>query len=499
MSPSPSNDVDDETQLQQQTPGFAHQHPTRIHQPLPIHSDSSRANSRLARNFDYFVGRLGSPAPEASEGGASSGANAKSGSGFSFGNKPFTFNMPVPQTPPVVASEPMAVDSDSRPISPNAARRAQLRRHNNRASLTASVAALFGLAKRTPGSSTNHNRNNRNNNKNGNRGRRRGAEDSGSNGWITDDGESGNSSAGDASSHRSAAAAASQESHGSRRRLRSRGGRAGTRRESEGASTRGVNRVLALMGSRVDEPTTVERLQMHRDIPYVISGYLQLGFNVFMVGMVLTIITNVLLTIQRDVNAKVQEYSAVVMQEIGACSKQYVENRCAPELRVPAMEKACNMWDTCMHQDPTKVGRAKVSAETLAGIVNGFIEPLSLKTMLFFLLLFFGTLFVSNFAFGAYRHSRVHQQYMNQSAAQTVVPTASASAATASTSYHRRDRSRSHSRSRSSRTGSVAPTPATMRSTSRTRGGNGSVGGGGGERSYQSNAVVLSSHVRRRN
>ncbi|KAJ2817099.1 hypothetical protein FBU31_006340, partial [Coemansia sp. 'formosensis'] len=181
------------------------------------------------------------------------------------------------------------------------------------------------------------------------------------------------------------------------------------------AVTRGVDRMLSLMGSRVDEPTVVERLQMHRDIPYVISGYLQLGFNVFMVGTVLLIIVHVLLTIQRDVNSKVQEYSTEILQEIAACSKQYRDNRCEPALRVPAMEDACNAWDSCMHRDPTKIGRAKVSAETLAEIINGFIEPISLKTMLFFVLMFFGTLFISNFAFGAYRHSRVRQQYVSQS------------------------------------------------------------------------------------
>ncbi|KAJ2890515.1 hypothetical protein IWW38_004090, partial [Coemansia aciculifera] len=126
-------------------------------------------------------------------------------------------------------------------------------------------------------------------------------------------------------------------------------------RRSNSVVARGVDRVLALMGNRVDEPTVVERLQMHRDIPYVISGYLQLGFNVFMVGTVLLIIVHVLLTIQRDVNSKVQEYSTEIMQEIAACSKQYSDNRCERDFRVPGMEAACNLWDSCMQRDPTLV------------------------------------------------------------------------------------------------------------------------------------------------
>lgn len=70
-----------------------------------------------------------------------------------------------------------------------------------------------------------------------------------------------------------------------------------------------------------------------------------------------------------------------IMSEISQCSKQYVENRCSPELRVPAMERACLTWETCMKRNPSVVGRAKLSAETFAEIINGFIEPISYKTM----------------------------------------------------------------------------------------------------------------------
>lgn len=89
-----------------------------------------------------------------------------------------------------------------------------------------------------------------------------------------------------------------------------------------------------------------------------------------------------------------------------------------------------------MNRDPTQVGRARVSAETFAEIINSFIEPISYKTMVgllkfllldfisfrwclelfsigidtkikfkqfFCLLTVFGGIFFSNFAFGFYR------------------------------------------------------------------------------------------------
>ena len=41
----------------------------------------------------------------------------------------------------------------------------------------------------------------------------------------------------------------------------------------------------------------------------------------------------------------------------------------------------CATWETCMNRDPKIVGRAKVGAEMLAEVINGFIEPISWKTL----------------------------------------------------------------------------------------------------------------------
>ncbi|GAB5593360.1 hypothetical protein Unana1_08260 [Umbelopsis nana] len=45
------------------------------------------------------------------------------------------------------------------------------------------------------------------------------------------------------------------------------------------------------------------------------------------------------------------------------------------------MEQACRNWESCMIRDPLIVGRAKVSAETFAEIINGFVDPISYKSM----------------------------------------------------------------------------------------------------------------------
>jgi hypothetical protein len=48
---------------------------------------------------------------------------------------------------------------------------------------------------------------------------------------------------------------------------------------------------------------------------------------------------------------------------------------------VPAMVRQCGVWQTCMHRDPTNLERSKIFAQTLADVVNSFVEPISWKTL----------------------------------------------------------------------------------------------------------------------
>lgn len=62
------------------------------------------------------------------------------------------------------------------------------------------------------------------------------------------------------------------------------------------------------------------------------------------------------------------------------CASQYRNNLCSSN-PIPAMTHQCASWETCMNRDPTIVGRAKVGAEMIAEVVNGFVEPISWKTL----------------------------------------------------------------------------------------------------------------------
>lgn len=69
-----------------------------------------------------------------------------------------------------------------------------------------------------------------------------------------------------------------------------------------------------------------------------------------------------------------------IVQEIAICTLQYKTNLCATNA-IPAMAQQCANWETCMNRDPTIVGRAKVGAEMIAEVVNGFVEPISWKAL----------------------------------------------------------------------------------------------------------------------
>lgn len=106
-------------------------------------------------------------------------------------------------------------------------------------------------------------------------------------------------------------------------------------------------------------------------------------FNLSLVLFFLYLGVQFIVAIRRDVSERIDEYSVEILQEIAQCTQAYVTNRCEPGQRVPAMEAACGAWETCMNRDPKVVGRARVGAETFAEIINGFVDGISLKTMLF--------------------------------------------------------------------------------------------------------------------
>lgn len=132
------------------------------------------------------------------------------------------------------------------------------------------------------------------------------------------------------------------------------------------------------------------------DLPYILSGYLQFVFNLALILLFLYLLVQFIFTVQHDVKHRISEYSMEIVQDISMCAIQYKTNLCATN-SVPAMAQQCGVWETCMNRDPTLVGRARVGAELIAEVVNGFVEPISWKTLAFTLTsLAFFTVFINS-------------------------------------------------------------------------------------------------------
>ncbi|ODQ61437.1 hypothetical protein WICANDRAFT_29292 [Wickerhamomyces anomalus NRRL Y-366-8] len=138
--------------------------------------------------------------------------------------------------------------------------------------------------------------------------------------------------------------------------------------------------------------------------PYLISSYLQLLFNVLTSSIAIYILINAIKTVKSDINLKMEEYAADIAMEVSRCARSYVENRCAPETRAPALEVTCSELERCMNRDPTThAGKASVSAETLGMILNSLIEPIGVKAIVVFGVGLISWAFTSNFIFGFVR------------------------------------------------------------------------------------------------
>eukprot|EP00871_Galdieria_phlegrea_P002062 jgi/Galph1/2857/GphlegSOOS_G1515.1 len=142
-------------------------------------------------------------------------------------------------------------------------------------------------------------------------------------------------------------------------------------------------------------------LQRHLYLPYVIAGYLQLAFNVVIVGIIMISFIAVAWSIRGDIVGKVKEQTIEAQAIVDRCYHQYYDNKCNETAHIaPFLRSQCHSWSICMARDPRSIGtKTKLYAETLSEVLNSFVEPISYKTLLFALIFILGFTFISNLAF----------------------------------------------------------------------------------------------------
>lgn len=120
-------------------------------------------------------------------------------------------------------------------------------------------------------------------------------------------------------------------------------------------------------------------LERHPNIPSILSWWAQLFVNLLLFSLAVYVVFSVVSTIRAEFEQAAQGAKDEILETMSRCADNYVSNKCASGDRLPALKDLCMNWDQCMSQDPDKVGRAKVSAQTMAMIINSFIDPISWK------------------------------------------------------------------------------------------------------------------------
>ncbi|KAL2056258.1 hypothetical protein ABVK25_003281 [Lepraria finkii] len=151
-------------------------------------------------------------------------------------------------------------------------------------------------------------------------------------------------------------------------------------------------------------------IDAHPNLPGTLSYYIQFFLNCFFAFCLIYVLYVVYSTISSDIDEKVMLESSEILAEMAVCARDYSENKCEKESRVPAMEIVCNNWERCMQRDPYKVGRSRLSAGMFAEIFNSFIEPISLKAIIVSISVIVGCFAVNNLTFGLWR-ARTHNNH----------------------------------------------------------------------------------------
>ncbi|KAI9593308.1 Di-sulfide bridge nucleocytoplasmic transport domain-containing protein [Syncephalis fuscata] len=86
-------------------------------------------------------------------------------------------------------------------------------------------------------------------------------------------------------------------------------------------------------------------------------------------------------TVRTDVQLKANDRMLEIEKTISFCRAEYEGNKCdIPDGR-PILLKNCPTWKECMEQDSSVFGRSRLVAEAFAEIIEAFMQPLSMRTI----------------------------------------------------------------------------------------------------------------------
>ncbi|KAL0227452.1 hypothetical protein RCL1_003596 [Eukaryota sp. TZLM3-RCL] len=167
------------------------------------------------------------------------------------------------------------------------------------------------------------------------------------------------------------------------------------------------------------QPLTTDAYNKHYHIPVVVSGYLQLVFNILWLLCIIFLATVFVLAIRGDISLRTSRSTEALLADIKNCAHEYQTNKCDEKPSSNVLQHLCQEWATCMNRDPSRVEITSISVKAVAEALNSFIEPISYKTMVFIALLVFIICVSSNCMMAMTKRNLSNQIPNNQSFAIT--------------------------------------------------------------------------------
>lgn len=147
----------------------------------------------------------------------------------------------------------------------------------------------------------------------------------------------------------------------------------------------GKRHVSEVVDGRAEAAEKVAEGELRARDPRIWAAYLQLAFNASLLLVALFLVFEFIVTVRNDVKHKLRAQMVASLTRIGKCQKNYDDNGCLPDTMVPALDRLCDEWLHCMQQDSRELHlyqSGRLWAETLAEILNSFVEPISLRSIL---------------------------------------------------------------------------------------------------------------------
>ncbi len=148
-------------------------------------------------------------------------------------------------------------------------------------------------------------------------------------------------------------------------------------RQPRGSRSQAPPRAAARPGFLSRLFTTIHE---HPSVPLILSWWVQLAINVFIVSLCMWGIWSFIAMMRADLAGATEAARSRLLAEMEACAHEYTKNKCAPKsARLPALGLVCDEWELCMNQDPAHVMKVQVSAKNVAEIINEFVGVMNIK------------------------------------------------------------------------------------------------------------------------